>query len=380
MPRALERIYEGNKVNEVKKFTLHASRVTRYGFLVIVPIFLPHFGCDRRCIYCDQGYITDVHTDDVPGLIKKTLGRIRASFEVGLYGGNIFGVNLEELKILFEHFEEYSDLITNFRISTKPTPLNEEILRLLKEKKVTIVELGMPCFNDGILERVNRGHTVEDFYNAFYLLKEKGFRVAIQVMVGLPGETVADVEKTAEEIIRLSPDYIRIYPLVVLKDTSLHRMYEKGVFAPIPFEEAVDRAVHIYVNALKQGIKAVKMGLTESEAIRGRIVAGHYHPAFGYLVKSRAFYLAIKSKMEAASMEGEVEVHLNNRDIPHLLGNKRSNLAGLEQGGVRVAWQKTGGVEEGFFVLRCGPKAYQGSIFDLCQPAVLPIGKSSTKA
>jgi histone acetyltransferase (RNA polymerase elongator complex component) len=346
---------------------------------VIVPIFLPHFSCDRRCIYCDQGYITDVHTDNVPSLIKKTLGRITDRVEVGLYGGNIFGVKPEDLRVLFQYFGGYVDRISNFRISTKPVPLNNEALQALKENKVTVIELGMPCFNDGILERLNRGHTVEDFYKAFYLLKEKGFQVAIQVMVGLPGETIADVEKTAEEIIRLSPDYVRIYPLVVLKDTPLHHMHEKGVFAPIPFEEAVDRTVYIYVNALKQGIKTVKMGLTESDAIRGRIVAGHYHPAFGYLVKSRAFYLAVKSKAELASMEGEVEVQLNNRDIPHLLGNRRSNLAGLERLGVRIVWQKSG-IEEGSFILCCGPKVCQGSIFDICRPAGPPIGISSAKA
>jgi histone acetyltransferase (RNA polymerase elongator complex component) len=281
--------------------------------------------------------------------------------------------------VLFEYFEGYADRISNFRISTKPVPLNNEALQALKENKVTVIELGMPCFNDGILEKLNRGHTVDDFHKAFFLLKEKGFGVAVQVMVGLPGETIADVEKTTEEIIRLFPDYIRIYPLVVLKDTPLHQMHEKGGFAPIPFDEALDRAVYIYVNALKQGIKTVKMGLTESEAIRERIVAGHYHPAFGYLVKSRAFYLAVKSKAEAASMEGEVEVQLNNRDIPHLLGNKRSNLTGLEQGGIRVVWQKTG-IEEGFFILRCGSKVCQGSIFDICRPADPPISKSSVKA
>jgi histone acetyltransferase (RNA polymerase elongator complex component) len=332
---------------------------------VIIPIFLPHLGCDRRCIYCDQGSITDVRTDDIPGLIGKMLAKITVRAEVGLYGGNIFGIKPPDLRTLFEHFENYADRISNFRISTKPLPLNDGALRLLKEKKVTVIELGMPCFNDSILESLNRGYTVEDFHRAFHLLKEEGFGVAIQVMVGLPGETIADIKKTAEEIVRLSPDYIRIYPLVVLKDTPLHRMYERGAFVPMPFEDSVDRAAHIYINALNHGIKTVKIGLTESAAIRERIVAGHYHPAFGYLVKSRIFYLAVVKNLETASMGGEIELELNNRDIPHLLGHKRANVDKFEEKGIHIAW-KNADLEQGSFGLTCGSRRSKGTIFDAC--------------
>jgi histone acetyltransferase (RNA polymerase elongator complex component) len=271
--------------------------------------------------------------------------------------------------VLFEYFRAYADRISNFRISTKPIPVNNETLRILKENGVTVIELGVPCFNDGMLKKLNRGYTVLDFHESFHLLKEEGFSVALQVMVGLPGETMDDIERTAKEIVRLLPAYIRIYPLVVLKDTPLHRMYEKGVFAPIPFEEAVDRAVHIYMHALGQGIKTVKMGLTDSETIRGRVVAGHYHPAFGYLVKSRAFYLSVIQNVEAASMDRDVRVRLNNRDIPHLLGYKRSNVRKLEEKGILISWEKAEKVE-GYFDLTCGSKCVKGSIFDICQPQV----------
>jgi histone acetyltransferase (RNA polymerase elongator complex component) len=330
---------------------------------LIVPIFLPHLGCNARCIYCDQGYITDVHTDDVPTRIEKMLEKVSAKVEIGLYGGNIFGVKPSDLNTLFGHFSRYTGKILNFRISTKPTPLSGETLQILKENGVTIIELGMPCFNDVILEKLNRRHTVGDLYKAFYLLKEAGFRVALQVMVGLPDETMDDIKRTAEQLVRLSPAYIRIYPLVVLKDTPLHRMYERESFVPIRFEEAVDRAVYIYLNALKHGVKTVKMGLTDSGAIQGRVIAGHYHPAFGYMVKSRAFYLSVKMNIEATSMKGQVIIQMNSRDIPHLLGNKRSNIKRFEERGVHIAWEKTES-EEGCFVLTCDSKEAKGTIFD----------------
>ena len=165
--------------------------------------------------------------------------------EVGLFGGNVFGIEPSKLSKLFSLFEGHKDRITNFRVSTKPVPLNGETIGILKENRVTVIELGIPVFNDAILAKLNRQHTVEDFYKAFNLLKNEGFHVALQVMVGLPDETVDDIRQTAEQVIRLSPHYIRIYPLVVFKDTTLHRMYESGFFAPIQFEEAVERAIYI---------------------------------------------------------------------------------------------------------------------------------------
>ncbi|MCX5811175.1 MAG: radical SAM protein [Proteobacteria bacterium] len=330
---------------------------------MIVPIFLPHLGCTDRCIYCDQGCITDVHSHDLPSQIKKSLEKMTGKFEVGLFGGNIFNVEPSTLKMLFQYFDNFSERILNFKISTKPTPLNDETIRILKENRVTVVELGMPVFNDIMLKKLNRGHTIEDFYRAFYLLKNEGFHVALQVMVGLPDETMNDIKETTRQIIRLSPHYIRIYPLVVLKDTPLHRMHKEGLFVPIQFEEAIERATHIYLNALRHSIKTVKMGLTANELIKDSIVAGQFHPAFGYMVKSQAFYLAIKTNIDVAAIKGDVTVKLNSADIPHLIGHKRVNIERFKEQGIYVTWEKQD-IEKGSFILCSGPTVIKGIIFD----------------
>jgi histone acetyltransferase (RNA polymerase elongator complex component) len=330
---------------------------------MIVPIFLPHLGCSDRCIYCDQGCITDVHSDDLSSLIKKSLENVKGNYEVGLFGGNIFNIEPSVLKMLFKYFDDFSERISNFRISTKPIPLNEETIRILKENRVTVVELGMPVFNDDILKKLHRGHTIEDLYRAFYLLKDRGFHVAIQVMVGLPDEMKNDVKETAMQIIRLSPYYIRIYPLVVLKNTPLHRMYESGFFVPVQFEEAIERATYIYLSALKHGIKTVKMGLTDNELIKDSVVAGQFHPALGYIVKSQAFYLAIKANIDAASLKGDVTVKLNSADIPHLIGHRRVNIKKFKEQGIYVAWEKHD-IEKGNFILFAAQTITEGSIFD----------------
>jgi histone acetyltransferase (RNA polymerase elongator complex component) len=305
-----------------------------------------------------------MHNHDLPSLIQKSLEKINVDFEVGLFGGNIFNVESSVLKMLFQYFDKFSERILNFRISTKPIPLNAEIIRILKENKVTVVELGIPVFNDAILEKLNRGHTVEDFYRAFYLLKNEGFHVALQVMVGLPDETMEDIKETARQIIRLTPHYIRIYPLVVLKNTPLHRMYKEGLFVPIQFEEAIERATYIYINALRHNIKTVKMGLTDNELIKESIVAGQFHPAFGYMVKSHAFYLAIKTNIDAASIKGDVIVKLNSADIPHLIGHKRMNIEMFKERGIYIAWEKQD-IERGSFILCSNSTIIKGTIFNV---------------
>jgi len=330
---------------------------------MIVPIFLTHLGCHDRCIYCDQGYITAQSDTSVRQLIQRSFQQQRGPCEVGLFGGNIFGLDPGYLKRLFGHFDDYRDKITNFRISTKPVPLKEELIDILKEQRVTVIELGIPSFNNHILGMLNRKHTAEELSLAFHVLKEKGFQVALQFMVGLPDETFDDIREIVENMAGLNPHYIRIYPLAVLKGTPLCTLYEEKRFVPIGFNEALERALYIYLNALRRNIKVVKMGLTDNEVLKERIVAGFYHPAFGYLVKSHGFYRAVLAVAERESMKGNVTVILNKRDVTHLLGHRRDNMKGFEEHGLSISREESD-LPIGTFKLINGPRQAEGTIFD----------------
>ncbi|OPY79493.1 MAG: Oxygen-independent coproporphyrinogen-III oxidase 1 [Syntrophorhabdus sp. PtaU1.Bin153] len=339
---------------------------------MIVPIFLPHLGCGERCTYCDQDIITDIGEVNLEARIAGVLASRKGSFEVGLYGGNIFGLTPPVLRRLFSCFYSEKHRITGFRISTKPVPLNPEVIEILKGNRVAIIELGIPTFNDTTLNVLNRGHTAEDLRRAVSVLKSEGFGVALQVMTGLPDETMADIRETAENIVCLAPSYIRIYPLVVLAGTRLADTFTARRFEPIFFEEVVERTVFIYLAALKAGVKTVKMGLTDNEVIKERIIGGSYHPAFGSIVKSTAFYLAVMANLSKHSLHGEVLVTLNGRDIPHLIGHKRANLKRFRERGVLITWE-TSERPPDTFVLACGNKAIDGDIFDGLDPAVSAI-------
>ena len=156
-----------------------------------------------------------------------------------------------------------------------------------------------------------------------------------------------------------------------LRETPLGRMFETHRFTPISFEEAVSRTLFIYLSALQQGIKTVKMGLTDNEVIKEKIIGGYYHPAFGFLVKSAAFYRAITAKVAQTGFNGEITVYLNNRDVPHLLGHKRSNLIAFQRAGFPICRQ-IADIPPDTFRLRCGDSEVTGTVFDALSLNFLP--------
>jgi histone acetyltransferase (RNA polymerase elongator complex component) len=133
----------------------------------LVPIFLPHHGCDQRCIYCNQSVITGSSgKESLSSQIEAGLSGRTEPVEVALYSGNLFGIPVDELLRLLDVLERYRPLIGSIRISTKPVPLNEEIVEILRQAGVRVIELGMPSFNDRILASLDRGYTTGEFYGS----------------------------------------------------------------------------------------------------------------------------------------------------------------------------------------------------------------------
>jgi histone acetyltransferase (RNA polymerase elongator complex component) len=328
---------------------------------MVIPVFLPHAGCNVRCIYCHQGYITGIDEKDLMERIDRALRGRAEPCEVGLFGGNIFGMEPADLERLFSFFASYNDVVKGFRLSTKPVPLRDETIDILKRNGVRIIELGIPTFNDTILADLNRAHTAADLFRAFDRLLGEGFRLALQFMVGLPGETMSDIEGTVENMVRLGPEYIRIYPLVVLRNTPLYRLFETGSFTPVPFDEALERAALIYRRALEGGIDVVNVGLTDNEMVKEMVAGGFYHPAFGSLVQSRIFRKALQSAVGRLKSPGEVTVVLHRNDIPLLVGYRRENLRYFASLGVALRWDPSGD-ERGSFEVVSGRERLRGSM------------------
>ncbi len=132
-------------------------------------------------------------------------------------------------------------------IETRPDYSKEEhILEMLKYG-ATKVELGVQSVFDEVLEVVNRGHSVKDVIDATRLLKDSAFKVGYHIMPGLPGKdgkvsTERDLRtfKTLFEDERFRPDYLKIYPTLVVEGTGLYELYRLGKYRPYSTDEVVE--------------------------------------------------------------------------------------------------------------------------------------------
>ena len=198
----------------------------------IIPIFVPHLGCPNDCTFCNQrkisGQLKQVTEDDVRETIDYYLSNFKetkAYKEVAFYGGSFTGIEPEiQEKLLSTVYEYIKDKkIDAIRVSTRPDYIDKTILKRLKKYKVKTIELGVQSTNDFILNASKRGHTFDDVIKASKLIRKHGFTLGHQMMVGMPESTEKDDIQTALDLVKLKPKIVRIYPVLVIKNTKLEQ-------------------------------------------------------------------------------------------------------------------------------------------------------------
>ena len=263
--------------------------------MTIIPIFIPHAGCPHQCVFCNQRAISGQQVAAVEAAaqqIARWRQWVRPSIdnEAAFYGGSFTGLPMELQRQLLSLTDELlaEGVIGSVRLSTRPDYIDAARLDLLAEHGVHLVELGVQSMDDTVLAAAERGHTAAQVAEAMELLQQRGFKTGIQLMVGMPQQTFASVQKTAAQVIRLHPDIVRIYPLLVIKNTPLEKMYNAGQFTPLTLDETVEQSAYVYEKLTAAGIKVIRIGLQPDDELcaKGNIVAGPFHPSIGELVQS----------------------------------------------------------------------------------------------
>ncbi len=307
-----------------------------------IPIFVPHRGCPFDCVFCNQkritGSTTDVKPSDVTETIKKylkTLPETDRTVEAAFFGGSFTGIPIDEQTALLSAAYEFKKrgLIDGIRLSTRPDYISLEILDNLERFGVTTIELGVQSMDDGVLKAANRGHTRDDVVNAVDLIRKYPFTLGLQMMTGLPSDTDEKSLKTADEIIALGPDIVRIYPTLTIKDTFLEKMYLSGKYTPQTLDAAVELAKKLLLKFEGNGIRVIRIGLQSTDEISegGSVVAGPLHSAFGELVENSIFYDKIAALIAGTVKWDTKTIRVNPRDISKAVGNKRRNILKIKQ-------------------------------------------------
>ena len=313
----------------------------------IIPIFVPHLGCPNDCIFCNQksisGQKSNMTIEKAKEIIEnylKSIDKENAQIEIAFFGGSFTAIEEERQEELLQVASEFvkSGQVSSIRVSTRPDAIDKNILKRLKKYKVKTIELGVQSSNNYILKRINRGHTFEDVKRAAKLIRWNGFRLGVQMMVGLPESTTIDEINTAKELIKLKPKMVRIYPVLVIKNTPLEKELEKGTYKPLTVVQAVEVCKEIVRLFHDKNIDIIRIGLQPTDEIsepgseKSEVVAGPYHPAFRQLVESAMWYDAIVGKIKRLNVKvKEVEVTVNPVDANNVIGHKKENVKNLKE-------------------------------------------------
>jgi len=303
-----------------------------------IPVFVPHIGCPHDCVFCNQRVITGAKTDpdqilkDAKNSIEmhlSTIPKAQAAVQIAFFGGSFTGIDSDLQRALLCLSDEYiqSGRASSVRISTRPDYIDENILNTLKDHHVTDIELGVQSSDDGVLRANRRGHTFARVTLACKLIRSQNINLGLQMMTGMYTSTPALDKQTAADIAMLAPDYVRIYPTVVLNGTYLASLYQNYNYIPPTLEDSVALCSEIYRMFHAANIPIIRMGLQATDTIceQGDLIAGSYHSAFGELVLSRIYRNKLESAAQNAT-EDRFAYYVPARELSRAIGNKRCNV------------------------------------------------------
>ena len=318
-----------------------------------ISLFVPHMGCPHQCSFCNQktisGSVKELSCEDVTVTLEGAVkdGVNPETTEIAFFGGSFTAIDREYMISLLEAAHPFIEngKFSGIRVSTRPDAIDEDVLIILKSYGVTAIELGAQSMDDEVLHLNNRGHSAQDVVNASQLIKSKGFSLGLQMMTGLLGDTDEKALQTCEAIINLKPDTVRIYPTIVLKNTCLGELFEKGEYMPQSLPEATNLCAKLLLRFYENNVKVIRLGLHSGGNVEEGYLAGPYHPAFGELCESKIYldkaFDIIKSK---GITEGTI--YVNPRELSKMIGQNKSNINAFNSMGYQITVKGNASLEK----------------------------------
>ena len=308
----------------------------------IIPIFMPNLKLKENYIFCDtkEKEVKKIKKSEIKKIIENELSKVdnETNVEVVIFTRNIEDLISDKenvLELISEYIKE--NKITSEKISTRPESINKNTIKILKKYKVRSIEILVPSSNDYILKKSNAQIMFSDIKKTSKLLRWNGFKVGYQMMVGLPESTRLDEINTAKALIKLKPNTIKIFPVLVLKGTTLEKEYNNEKYVPLNLVQAVEICKEIVRMFWTKKIEILQIGIEDKEELneftnsKTEIVDGPYYPSFKQLVESNMWYDAIVNKIKRLNVKvKEVEVTVNPIDSDNVIGLKKENVYKLK--------------------------------------------------
>ena len=208
--------------------------------------------CKQKCYYCDFcSYANKLNMQDqyIYSIIKEIKNiKDKENYlikTIYIGGGTPSIVDSDKIaEIIFEIKNDFKLFKkVEITIEVNPGTITENKLKKYRECGINRLSIGLQSANDKILKEIGRIHNYMDFERTYKLARKVGFKnVNVDLMIGLPGQTIRDVEETLEKILEKSPEHISVYSLIIEEGTILQKKIENGDVKL--FDEDIERAMY----------------------------------------------------------------------------------------------------------------------------------------
>ena len=218
--------------------------------------------CKQKCTYCD--FISFPNQEEKQEkYIQKLLEEIEQNKEliskyqvttIYIGGGTPSYINSSNIvqiintiqKNIKEKIEEME-----VTIEVNPGTVTKQKLNDYKKSGINRLSIGLQTTNDELLKTIGRIHNYKEFLNTYQLAREVGFEnINVDLMIGLPNQTIKDIKDSLKKVIDLKPEHISIYSLIVEPNTPMEKMIEEKTLV-LPTEEEERKQYHYVKNQLE---------------------------------------------------------------------------------------------------------------------------------
>ena len=219
--------------------------------------------CKHKCYYCD--FVSFSNKEEiVEKYIKAVIKELKKYLEnkefmknynvttIYIGGGTPSYIDSKYIVEILKEIEK--NLVNNdtkfkdieITLEVNPGTINEEKVNLYKKAKINRISMGLQSTNDKILKQIGRIHTYNEFLEAYSIVKKAGFdNINIDLMIGLPNQTISDVKESLNKIVELNPNHISVYSLILEEGTVLDKLIEEGKMELL--DEELERNMYWYV-------------------------------------------------------------------------------------------------------------------------------------
>ena len=288
--------------------------------------------------------------NEIRSIIERHLKTIpkQEKIEIAFFGGTFTflpeGLQERYLDTVFHYVKKRK--VHSLRISTHPEAVDAGSMKRFKKRGGRLVELGIQSLDKTVLKNIKRETNFDVIEKAGACIKKAGLKLGVQVMLGLPGDSLKKSRNTARRLVTLGPETARIYPVIVLKGTELAECFKKRRYKPLSLEEAIDQAAEISDIFERSGIKVIRIGLHPSEDLSSKkvILGGPYHRAFGEMARSRQIRNKIIERLDNRQLQNRsyLEIQAPENMFNLISGHRSSERRFLEKRfGVPVIYKKS---------------------------------------